>query len=436
MPADHALRGRLLRALPTVLALTAVMTALAPATSAMAAPRRADLTVTATASPAEVSTAGGIVTITVAVRNDGRVEANDATATITFPPGGGLATDTIYTTEWQCDVSTTPSFTCTHASIDVDQTAEPLTFPVQLAAGAEGALTAVGVRVSTTSRETSRSNNTAQAIVRYVRPLPPDLAVGMTIVPAEVIAGGTVYFQIDVHNVGAGGAPYAVVDLPVPANVDPVSPSTGSEGWDCSFGQDVVTGVRYWGCSHGPLAAGEAASTLVLFGRVTAGSPGDAVQFTATARPAELEENTANNSATAAVGVVAAGTIRGLVWSDWDANGQRSADELGVSSGYYGVQQLVFVPQAPAPGDPASIEAEVDQNGRYAVALKPGQYVVQVWVNVDYYTFTTPDVGDDATDSDIVSVQTDPYRAIGSCAIIEVAGGGDVTVDAGLLHLT
>jgi hypothetical protein len=184
-----------------------------------------------------------------------------------------------------------------------------------------------------------------------------------------------------------------------------------------------------------PIAAGEAASTVILFGRFTAGTPGD-VQFTATAQPVPFEENTANNAGTAGVDLVAPGTIRGLVWSDWDANGRRSADELGVSSGAYGVQQLVFVPQAPAPGDPTAIEADVDQYGRYAVALKPGQYVVQAWVDVNSYTFTTPNAGGDAIDSDIVTVETDIYRAIGSSAVVDVVGGGDVTVDAGLIHLT
>ena len=427
----------ILRSALAVLALTTTMTALVPATSAIAAPRRADLAVTATASPAEVSTAGGTVTLTVGVRNAGRVAADDATATITLPPGAGPATDTVYTTEWQCDLTTSPVIACVHPSpLAAGAPAEAINLPVWLPAGTDGASTTIGVAVTSTSREVSTDNNTAQASVRYVAPLPPDIVVGMRIVPTEVIVGGTIYFQVDVRNDGAGPASYVRLDLPVPANVDAVSPSTGSEGWDCNFGRDVVTDIRYWGCTHGPVAAGASTQTLVLIGRVTSGSPGVVVPFTATARPADLEQDTSDNAATASVAVVQPGTISGLVWSDWDGNGQRSTDELGVSNGFYGVQQLVFVPQAPAEGDPTFIEADVDSYGRYSVALKPGAYVVQVWVHVDYYDFTAANVGDDATDSDIVAVEADPYRKIGSSAVINLAGGSTTTVDAGLLHLT
>ena len=291
------------------------------------------------------------------------------------------------------------------------------------------------VRVATTSREAFTDDNTARATLGYIVVPPPDLAVDMAIVPTEVIVGARIYFQIDVRNVG-GPAPYADVELPVPANVDAVSPSTGSEGWYCDFGRDVVTDIRYWHCQRGPLAAGEVANTIVLIGMVTSASAGDTVSFTTTASTSELEENTGNNTASASVGVVQAGTIRGLVWSDVDANAQRSPDELGVSSGAYGVQRLYFVPQAPAPGDPTVIEADVDSYGRYAIALKPGQYVVQVQVDAAYYDFTTPNVGDDSTDSDIVNVETNSYYDIGSSAVIDVVGGGDVTVDAGLVYMT
>ena len=73
---------RAMRAVLAVLALAAVMTALAPVTPAMAAPRRADLAVTATASPTEVSTAGGRATIDINVQNIGRASADNVTATL------------------------------------------------------------------------------------------------------------------------------------------------------------------------------------------------------------------------------------------------------------------------------------------------------------------------------------------------------------------
>jgi Domain of unknown function DUF11 len=435
MPVDQRSRGRLLRPLLAVVALTAVATALAPAASAVPGPPMADLTVTASPSPTdEVSTAGGIVTVHVSIRNAGQAAANDATAAITLPPGAALATDTIYAAYWQCDVTTTPTFTCVHPSLEPDQAADTLSFPVRLPAGAEGTRAAIKIAVSTTSQEAFTANNSAKVTLRYVVPRPPDLAVGMTIVPSDVIVGGTIYFNVDVQNIGAGTATYAFVEVVVPANVDPAS--SGGPEWNCNFGRDLETGMRYWGCSYGPLSAGEAAPTITLAGTVTSGAAGDTVPFTATARPAELEENLANNAATASVAVVAAGTIRGIVWFDRDANGQRSADEQGASSGSYAVEKILFLPQSPAPGDPQFIETNVDWYGQYAVALKPGPYIVQVWINDDYFGFTTPNVGDDATDSDIITVETDIYRTIGSTATIDVVGGADIPVDAGLIYLT
>lgn len=61
------------------------------------------------------------------------------------------------------------------------------------------------------------------------------------------------------------------------------------------------------------------------------------------------------------------------------------------------------LPQAPAEGDPADIRAPLQTDGTYRVALKPGRYVVEV--TVDKYCqrdFSPPNVGDEATDSDII----------------------------------
>lgn len=65
--------------------------------------------------------------------------------------------------------------------------------------------------------------------------------------------------------------------------------------------------------------------------------------------------------------------------------------------------------------------------------LKPGRYVVNVLLRPGVpYGFTTPDVGDDATDSDIVG-STGGYYNRGWSAVVEVKDAGEGAVDIGLV---
>ncbi|RZU73058.1 hypothetical protein EV384_1455 [Micromonospora kangleipakensis] len=61
----------------------------------------------------------------------------------------------------------------------------------------------------------------------------------------------------------------------------------------------------------------------------------------------------------------------------------------------------------------------------------------QVQIEARYRDFTVPDVGDDATDSDIIKVQRDIYGGIdaGNSAMIDVTAGSDTTIDAGLVEV-
>ena len=73
-------------------------------------------------------------------------------------------------------------------------------------------------------------------------------------------------------------------------------------------------------------------------------------------------------------------------------------------------------------------------DGSYIVRLKPGRYVVGVQLpasaNVD---FTAPDVGDDSTDSDIITSVPNPFGPIGRSAVIEVTDGGSIVIDIGMV---
>jgi len=68
----------------------------------------------------------------------------------------------------------------------------------------------------------------------------------MAAVPTDVVVGDRVELRVQVRNTGAGPASGVYVNVPLPAGMDPVSPS-GPEGWDCDFGRDVETDIRSWG---------------------------------------------------------------------------------------------------------------------------------------------------------------------------------------------
>jgi hypothetical protein len=76
----------------------------------------------------------------------------------------------------------------------------------------------------------------------------------------------------------------------------------------------------------------------------------------------------------------------------------------------------------------------VDAEGRYALAVKPNQYRIEVIINVFAlaWDFTTPNVGDEATDSDVVPVFPDEFSSIAQSHVFELASGGETTVDIGL----
>jgi uncharacterized repeat protein (TIGR01451 family) len=400
-----------------------------PAGDAAAAPRRADLTVTAVAEPATVSTAGGRSVLRVDVRNDGNAPAADARVLVTLPAGAGLAVDSASFDEWTCDVSQPRLLRCGRSALAASTAAETLTFPVAVAPGRDGDRLTFAAVVATATSESTTRNNTATATVRRATPVPPDLSVALTAVPAEVVVGDRVELRVRVRNVGAGSATGAYVNVPLADGLDFVSPS-GTDGWDCNFGTDLETGIRSWGCAYygGAIAPGDSALPLHLFATLTSGTSGSTLSFSATARDLEGEPVLGNNVATTTVAVVEPATVRGTVWADHDGDGQRSAAESG--TGY--ALSVFLLPVAPGDGEPQEIPVTVESDGTYAAAVKPGAYRLQVRLeNFVWADFTVADAGDDATDSDIVAVDHQAYLVVGDSAVLDLAGGTTTVVDAG-----
>ncbi|MEV5695128.1 SdrD B-like domain-containing protein [Micromonospora globbae] len=423
---------RALRTGCALLALSGMVAAVAPASPALAGPRRADVAVTLTASPTEVTATGGATIATVEVRNVGTDAASDVTVTFTLPLGAGMATEPPYFAEWRCDVSTAPTWTCIHGPLAAGAAAESLRFDLYLPGGAHGEAVTIGAAATTSSRELTTTNNTDQVTVHYAA---ADLAIGMTAIPEEVIVGGEVILTLNVQNIGAGETTGAFqLDVYLP---DTMTPTAGfpQGDWDCQVLLNPAPGFGDYYCVHrGPIRPGQVLEPAWLRARVDSGTPGETQTATATVRPVDGEVSTANNTAQASVAVVEPGTIRGSLWIDQDRDGQRDSDEPATA----GVRTLLFLPQAPVDGDPTEITAVLNPDGTYSAALKPGPYIVQVQIESQYLDFTLPDVGDDATDSDIVTVQRDIYGGIdaGNSAVIDVTAGSDTTIDVGFIDLT
>jgi hypothetical protein len=77
----------------------------------------------------------------------------------------------------------------------------------------------------------------------------------------------------------------------------------------------------------------------------------------------------------------------------------------------------------------------VDREGHFSLAVKPNRYYVEASISTHggiWGGFTTPNVGDEATDSDVVLVLADEFGAIAESHVFAVAGGSEVVIDVGL----
>jgi len=162
--------------------------------------------------------------------------------------------------------------------------------------------------------------------------------------------------------------------------------------------------------------------------KANAGTPDGPLTFTATASAATPESSPDNNTATATVTYVAEGAMSGHAWLDTDHDGQRDADE---PSAYGKVGKIEFVLDGTVPSWDVP-RGYINEQGVYLTRLKPGRYVANVYLMDGLpYVFTSPDVGDDATDSDIIG-STGGYYNRGWSAVVEVTDAGETSVDIGL----
>jgi hypothetical protein len=129
---------------------------------------------------------------------------------------------------------------------------------------------------------------------------------------------------------------------------------------------------------------------------------------------------------------LAQGFISGHVWLDQDRDGQRDLDEPPVESGWDGVRALRFLEEGmtyPAWDTPS---AYVGSDGAYTQRLAPRRYFVRVTVS-PALDFTTPNTGDEATDSDVVFTARAYDDVTAESAVVEVTDGHHTVIDIGLV---
>jgi SdrD B-like domain len=159
---------------------------------------------------------------------------------------------------------------------------------------------------------------------------------------------------------------------------------------------------------------------------------GDVVSLSATVSTSSHETATGNNTGQTSAAYRAQGFISGRVWLDEDRDGQRDPGEPAVESGGDGVQLLLFLPEHltnPARDTPA---ATVNGDGTYTQRLAPGRYYARAKVGTAL-DFTTPNLGDEATDSDVTVTARTWDGVTAESAVVDVVDGQHTVVDIGLV---
>ncbi|WP_433796363.1 hypothetical protein [Actinoplanes sp. CA-252034] len=415
-----------------VLAAPAAASAAPVGGVAGAAPARADLEFAWRPDSTDVSYLGGMgarALVQAVATNVGTRPASRVTFHFTPPPGSTMDPAENEQFGWTCDTST-PTWACTNGRTLGAGELEGLNLTVLLPAGTVGDTVTMRGSVSTTTLERSLRNNSGETTFRYVVPRPADIAVNsVSVVPAQRVKAHEQFdVLVEVDNVGGSPAHDVTVRVPLPTAVRAASLDPEYPGWSCALvGGDAGQAVE---CARdSAYDVTQPYNWLRLRLVAGPGTPDGPLVFTATAATTSPEESTENNTAGGGTVYHAEGVMSGRAWLDDDRDGRRDADE---PSAYGKVGKIEFVLEGTEP-DWDVPRGHLDERGAYSMRLKPGRYVVDVYLAAGTpYVFTVPDAGDDTTDSDVIGSTGDYYNR-GWSAVVEVTDAGEAVVDIGLV---
>ncbi|MBN6034091.1 SdrD B-like domain-containing protein [Amycolatopsis sp. 195334CR] len=246
-----------------------------------------------------------------------------------------------------------------------------------------------------------------------------DVAVEVS-APRNILPpGGWTSVYTHVRNVGTAPANDVQFTITLPPQLQVSSTETSSE-WDCESQGGTAT------CEHvGPLEPG---ATPFHF-RFSAGVPYDApigttVTATASVSTTSPESNTTDNHSEKSIRFVGKGVVEGRIWHDLNANGVREPGEPPVDSIGISFRAL----------DDEDFDGFSNTfQGEYWEELAAKRFQAHVSLYKDSWRFTTPNVGDETTDSDFVPTTENTWYRDGTSQIFTVEAGARHVLDLGVV---
>jgi len=249
----------------------------------------------------------------------------------------------------------------------------------------------------------------------------PDLRVEVSAPRHLLPVDGWSSVSTTVRNVGTAPASNVRLTIVLPPELRDSGMSTSSE-WDCT---SPPQWPRVLTCDHvGDLAAGATPYPVTLTVYPNEATVGQTVDAAADVTTSSKDSDLSNNSAAGAITFVGKGVINGRFWNDLNANGIRETGEPGISSAGISFRSV-------DDEDQYGLSNTFDGTFRFDVPAKT--YYAEVMVSRSQWSFTTPDVGDDTTDSDLAQISENTYYRIARSAEFVATVDGTVTVDVGLV---
>ncbi|TWP48442.1 hypothetical protein FKR81_28020 [Lentzea tibetensis] len=246
-----------------------------------------------------------------------------------------------------------------------------------------------------------------------------DVSIEVT-APRNILAtDGWTRVAATVRNTGELPASDVRFTYTIPQELLPSGTETSSE-WDCQHGWRTVT------CTHdGDLAPGATAYPFYFTASAQGATVGQTITAVADVTTASPEHSAANNHGSRDIQFVGKGNVRGRLWHDLNANGAREEGEPPVDS--VGLSVLAV--------DDEDQYGYANHHGgtfdhRVPAKRFYGRVTLASWSG---WAFTTPNAGDDTTDSDFVQVSDNHGYLEGRTDVFTVEPDGSVTIDVGLV---
>lgn len=245
-----------------------------------------------------------------------------------------------------------------------------------------------------------------------------DIAVEVTAARNILPTDGWSTVTTTVRNVGSAPAENVTFTTTLPPELRSSGTSTSSE-WKCDHGIGTVTCTR-----ETPLAPGEAAYPFHFSTYAQGATVGQTVAPRAEAGTTSPEIALDNNRSAKDIRFVGKGVIKGNFWHDLDADGVREDGEPlveGPGISFWSVD------------DEDHYGFANTHRGEYSFQVPAKRYVTRMEVWASEWKFTTPNVGDDRFDSDVIPTKQGPWTNEATTDPFLVEQGGTVVIDVGLV---